>query len=77
MAPVHVMLLKSSTWVSRIGPARLLDNKSWMLSIKVVDNGLPEGTVDMEGCYRIAGSRLIKNWLREQRFTVWNQRINN
>lgn len=55
------MLLKSSTWVSQIGPARLLANKSWMLSLKGVDDGLPEGTVDMEGHYRIAGSRLDKN----------------
>lgn len=61
MARVHVMLLKSSTWVSQIGPARLLANKSWMLSLKGVDDGLPEGTVDMEGHYRIAGSRLDKN----------------
>lgn len=77
MAKVHVMLFKSLTWVSQIGAARLLANKSWMLSIKGVDDGLPEGTVDMEGCYRIAGSRLVKNWLREHRFTVWKQRINN
>lgn len=74
---IHVMFLKSSTWVSRISPARVLADTSWRLSCRAVGSGLPEDTVDRERCYRIVGSNLVKTRPRDQRSTVWKLRIDN
>lgn len=41
MTKAHVMFLKSSTWASQTGPARLLANKRWRLSFKAVDRAFP------------------------------------